>query len=147
MSGPEEDVELLEACLQHTQRSEHHLCIGNLSRTCQNQTLGGTIDIIECISGEEKAWDQLLNIYWRDLRAWSREVDADNEAQGLDVASAADALLASQRAWLKHRDAECTFRWLPYAGGTIRGPIAAQCQLDLTAARVLIFYSALSDEP
>lgn len=148
LAGPEDDAELLKACMFHAPDTERHLCIGNLSRTCQETPGGGsTIGIVECVSSEEKAWDHLLNIYWKDLREWSRDIDEDIAEQKLTAPSAADTLLDSQRAWIKHRDAECTFRWLPYAGGTIRGPIAAQCMLEMTAARVLTFYAALSDEP
>ena len=144
----EEDARDLEACLENTPPNDLERCIGNLSNLCQSQPDGGTtVGIINCVAAEEQAWDRLLNAYWADLKVMAANIDTENAALGLDVPSAADNLLSAQRGWLKYRDGECTFRWLPYADGTIRGPIAAGCRLNMTASRVIEFYLALDGEP
>lgn len=138
----------LEACLENTPPDDLERCIGNLSNLCQSQPDGATtVGIVTCISSEEQAWDRLLNSYWADLKVMAANIDAQNADLGQDVPSAADSLLSAQRGWLRYRDGECTFRWLPYADGTIRGPISAGCRLRMTANRVIEFYLALSDDP
>ncbi|MEM7238792.1 MAG: lysozyme inhibitor LprI family protein [Pseudomonadota bacterium] len=147
-AGGDGDTRLLEACLGNTPPDAHHLCIGNLSTACQSQPGGQTtVGMVDCIASEEQAWDRLLNSYWRDLQDLAVAIDAQNQSLGPEVPGASDSLLEAQRGWLKYRDGECAFRWLPYAGGTIRGPIAASCRLEMTARRVIEFYAALSQEP
>ena len=47
-----------------------------------------------------------------------------------------NALLASQRAWLVFRDAECVIEGYAFRGGSAQGMAVAQCKAALTRARI-----------
>jgi uncharacterized protein YecT (DUF1311 family) len=72
-----------------------------------------------------------------------REVDAAlNDFYGQIVSRlkvnppARQALLESQRAWIRFRDAECAFATINSADGGIAPMLVAQCRQRLTAQRV-----------
>lgn len=54
-------------------------------------------------------------------------------------------LLKSQLAWLKFRDAECTYRTQKYKGGSIRPLMYNTCLESLTKERNSHFRNALKD--
>ena len=62
-----------------------------------------------------------------DLRRGIRKPDGDPTYQA--------ALLASQRAWLVYRDAQCRLASFEYRGGTAESLAAGQCLTALTNAR------------
>lgn len=141
-----DDAAMLEACLSNASWDMRRDCIGVISAPCQEAPGGAsTLGIVECLGREHQAWDALLNRWWPGMKADAEATDASNREHGIDVANAAETLLTAQRAWLNYRDAECAFRWLPYAGGTIRGPIAASCMMEMTAERAIDFYAHLNN--
>ncbi|MEM7509052.1 MAG: lysozyme inhibitor LprI family protein [Pseudomonadota bacterium] len=136
-----EDATALEACLAAQSWDTRKTCIGTISGPCQEQPSGATtIGIVDCLNREHRAWDTLLNRWWPDMKADAEATDASNREYGIDAPDASETLLNAQRAWLSYRDAECTFQWLRYAGGTIRGPVAASCMMEMTAERAIGFY-------
>ena len=54
-----------------------------------------------------------------------------------------DRLLASQRQWIKDRDAECQRAYDSAGGGSIRVIYGAECQRNLTARKAIEFYFSL----
>ncbi len=52
-----------------------------------------------------------------------------------DNEKAKDLLKTAQQAWIKFRDAECTFRSSDSEGGTIHATILAGCLTDMTEER------------
>lgn len=146
-ADPQADAAQLTACLDRAEPAARKDCIGSIANPCQDAPGGATtIGIVDCLAREEKAWDVLLNRYWPGMKEKARETDASNAEFVPHAPKAAEALLAAQRAWLAFREAECERAWIPYAGGTIRGPISASCALEFTAERAVTFYVELNSE-
>lgn len=72
---------------------------------------------------------------WRRTLAALRREDADNRRERANKPDLAASLLASQRAWLKYRDAECTMVADQAAGGTGYGELGSECSIILTRQR------------
>jgi uncharacterized protein YecT (DUF1311 family) len=88
----------------------------------------------ECESLRFKRADAALNRQWAITKAAVARQDGDygaNDKRGTDSA----ALLASQRAWLAYRDAECKIEGFAMRGGTGEPMLVAGCMADLTQAR------------
>jgi uncharacterized protein YecT (DUF1311 family) len=86
---------------------------------CMERSGGITADMLECINKETARQDTVLNDKYK--RLMSR---VSNERQKL--------LLEAQRAWIKFRDANCSF----YAeGGSIAQVAANDCFLQATVDR------------
>ena len=120
------DATMLERCVQSygagPQSEVIERCVGMFQPRCKEQT---TIGIAECLMREQRAWDELLNLWWAPMKARA-------QANGTW-----DALLAAQRQWIKDRDAECARRYDAADGGSIRVIWGAACQRDLTAAKAV----------
>ncbi|SFS03334.1 lysozyme inhibitor LprI family protein [Sphingomonas jatrophae] len=71
---------------------------------------------------------------WAVTNAAMKRRDAANGSRGGGFGYAA-ALLASQRAWLRFRDAECAIEGGEYAGGSAQAMTTAFCRARLTDAR------------
>ena len=78
----------------------------------------------------EKA-DAALNDIWPKLKT-----DAEDSDKGSDKHEYADALLASQRAWITFRDAECTWQGFEAHGGSLEPMLVAGCMAKLTRDRI-----------
>ncbi|MEX0955973.1 MAG: lysozyme inhibitor LprI family protein [Rhizobiaceae bacterium] len=74
--------------------------------------------------------DAALNAAYAEVRS---HLDADGRAQ----------LVATQRAWIAFRDAECSFRSRGVEGGTIYTTIHAGCLTALTEQRTQDFNTML----
>ncbi|WP_295048727.1 lysozyme inhibitor LprI family protein [uncultured Paracoccus sp.] len=117
---------VVESCLADTPRGRVDPdCIGAAADQCQTAPGGSTtIGIGQCLSAETDAWDRLLNEEWKQVRS-----------SFADDQTAADSLLAAQRAWIGWRDAECEFQYDRYGGGSMRSIAATGCRMTLTARR------------
>lgn len=117
---------VVEACFADTPRGRIDPdCVGAASNQCQTGPGGSsTMGIGQCLSAEAEVWDRLLNDEWKQLRAVFK-----------DDQTAADSLLAAQRAWIAWRDAECGFQYDRYGGGSMRSVAATGCRMELTARR------------
>lgn len=111
-------------------------CLGAAANACQLLDGGGTtLGITECIIAEKVAWDDLLNTNYQALRDLFRGQEAigqDLSGEELNL-----RLRDAQRAWIAFRDADCSFRYDMYRGGTIRNIVGANCSLVMTAQRAL----------
>jgi len=128
------DAKLIEACLSEVERTDGNDgtsdtardCVGLVAEACQaaapeNQT---TIGMTGCMLRETDFWDADLNASYAHLE------------DRLEP-KAFDALRTAQRNWIAFRDADCTFQYTHWQGGTIRAIYGASCRLDHTAARAL----------
>lgn len=79
--------------------------------------------------------DAALNIRYRATMAFMRHMDGLHEPDARTGPSYQDALLASQRAWLRFRDTECVVESHEFRGGSAEGMAGAQCRATLTQAR------------
>ena len=80
--------------------------------------------------GFEKA-DQELNALWPKLKA-----DAESNDKDTGKHEYGDALLASQRAWIVFRDAECVWQGYEAHGGSLEPMIVNDCSARLTRDRI-----------
>ncbi len=62
---------------------------------------------------------------------------------GDDAKETLRRLMASERAWIAYRDAECDFEGTSMLGGTGEGLVIVDCQYMMTAARVKAIGSVL----
>lgn len=79
--------------------------------------------------------DVVLNERYRAAMAEMRRKDALHAADAGPGPSYQAALLASQRAWLAFRDAECLVEGYRYRGGSARPMMEAQCKAAVTRQR------------
>lgn len=121
------DADTITSCIKTEQDAgrDARSCAGRISEPCMKE-LGGdsTLGMRMCLDRETKVWDALLNQEYQALISHL-------EGNGLKKVKAA------QRAWIAGRDADCEVPYGLFEGGTIAGPMAAQCMLDATADRVL----------
>ncbi len=114
-------VERIESCLADRQPilMQGQACIGIHWNAClrhaENQT---TLGMERCYLDEYRAWDALLNRYWRQRPA-------------------GEALLQVQRAWLTYRDRKCAYFRVHHHGGSIARWLGAHCMADTTARRAI----------
>ncbi len=123
------DVVLVEACLEKNRAAGPHrdgLCLELIAGPCQARPGGETTrGMVMCIQRELAVWDELLNRYYFAL---IRQLDKPAMA----------ALRQAQRAWIPFRNKTCAFPPALYQGGTIGGPLAAQCLMEETARRTAV---------
>jgi uncharacterized protein YecT (DUF1311 family) len=89
--------------------------------TCMDKANGVNPDTIDCILAETKQQDARLNENYKRLMSKLSE-------------ERKKALLEAQRAWIRFRDANCTF-WDDPAGGQSAAVTAKECILTTTADR------------
>ena len=89
--------------------------------TCMDKANGVNPDMIDCILAETKQQDARLNENYKRLMSKLSE-------------ERKKALLEAQRAWIRFRDANCTF-WDDPAGGQSAAVTAKECILTMTADR------------
>ena len=89
-----------------------------------------------------RAADAALNAQYRTTMAIAAKKDIDRASELKAGAARPDgqpsyqaALLASERAWLAYRDAQCVVAGFPYRGGTMEDLAGGQCLVTLTRAR------------
>ena len=78
--------------------------------------------------------DAAMTRQWRTTYARMKALDSADHSRGGGFGYAA-ALLESQRAWLKFRSTECVLEGGQFAGGSMQGMIATQCETFLTDDR------------
>ena len=72
---------------------------------------------------------------WNRTSAAMKRLDRDPEASHAGSGSYFSALLASQRAWLKFREAECRIEGYANRGGTLQPMTESDCYADVTNGR------------
>ena len=108
-------------------------CVGGWSTPCTETPGGGsTRGLSGCLAQELEAWESVRSAVHARLLDAARTYDED-PVDGAPPVGA--SLVAAKAAWEAHRDAQCTYEWSEYAGGTMRGIVAVSCRLQLTADR------------
>jgi uncharacterized protein YecT (DUF1311 family) len=98
---------------------------------------GSTMEMHECIGVKLAVADKELNTFYRAIRAQlaktakGRDVDAKKSALEIDA-----RLVASQRAWVAFRDADCLLQGVDMLGGSGEGLVIHGCTLTKTRERV-----------
>lgn len=127
-----------EACLAAAP-ADLASCVGHAADACMAENPQGdtTMGMSFCLSQEWEWWDARLNAAYAALMEKHEAGDAQVKAEGLEVASVAEALRAMQRAWIVYRDAACDYERAQWAGGTGGGPATAACLMQQTGVRTL----------
>jgi uncharacterized protein YecT (DUF1311 family) len=127
-----------EACLAAAP-ADLASCVGHAADACMTENEMGetTIGMGFCLSQEWEWWDARLNAAYGALMEQHEAGDAQVKAEGLEVASVAEALRTMQRAWIVYRDAACAYERAQWAGGTGGGPATAACLMQQTGVRTL----------
>ncbi|MBG1233075.1 lysozyme inhibitor LprI family protein [Aestuariivirga litoralis] len=88
-------------------------------------------DMTLCAQLEYGKADKALNAIWPKIKAAAEDSDKDSGKHDY-----AEALLASQKAWLAYRDAQC--KWLGFEGhgGSIEPMLVNNCLAAQTEARI-----------
>ena len=81
-----------------------------------------------------KASDVAMTAQWQRSYAYMKRLDAQGRPGGGGLGYAA-ALLESQRAWLRFRDAQCGLESARNGGGSIQPMVRAQCAERMTRER------------
>ena len=79
--------------------------------------------------------DAAMNVQYRATMARMRTMDGYHAPDAQTGPSYENALLASQRAWLKFRDAECVIEGYQFRGGSAQPMAQSQCLADVTKQR------------
>jgi len=145
-----DDLAAIEACVaEHRtggQVAMEERCVGIVAGPCAETPQGqSTQGMNACFARESAAWDVLLNRVWPEMRARARAFDEANEVATLGLPSADQKLLASQRAWLTWREAECAARQAEWGAGTFGSNIHAFCWHELTARRTIALLDRVDD--
>lgn len=97
--------------------------------TCNQQD--NTLAIVDCYEKRVDVWDQRLNAVYGQLMAELKKDDPDRVAP----------LRTAQLAWIKYRDANCTFYYSE--GGTIKQIDTITCKLQMTQDRAIELQGSL----
>ncbi len=99
-----------------------------------------TVGYNNCISSAYKAADAELNKVYKAIKSqYSTQKDADSK-------EIVKRLVASERAWIKFRDANCELAGIQMLGGTGEGPMVGGCLVSTTIDRVHELQSIFSSE-
>lgn len=91
-------------------------------------------DMTRCAVADYARADAAMTKQWKASYNFMKARDAKDMSRGGGFGYAA-ALLASQRAWLKYRDAQCVIVAGEFAGGSVQPMAAARCKQRLSAIR------------
>ena len=94
-----------------------------------------TQDLNACFGAKWQRADAAMNVAYRAAMAKMKAQDAQPQPDATTGPSYAGALLASQRAWLAFRDAECLNESYRYRGGTMTEMEDLGCRATLTQTR------------
>ena len=94
-----------------------------------------TPEVNACFGARWKRADAAMNVAYRMAMAKMKAQDAHPQPDATTGPSYAAALLASQRAWLAFRDAECLSESYRYRGGTMVEMANLGCRATLTQTR------------
>ena len=122
-----DDAETIAGCLKSERDAGRsgRICAGRVSDPCLAQPgNNSTTGMVQCVDGETKVWDDLLNADYQRLL-------------GILEGKAAESVRQAQRAWIALRDADCHVPYDIFEGGTMARLDSANCVLDHTALRVL----------
>ena len=109
------------------------LMVAAPAAACDNQQTQSAMT--ECAVRRWEQADAALNRQWPVAAAAMKAADTDRDANDKRPGYFA-ALLASQRAWLQFRDAQCLVEGYQMRGGSGEPMLVAMCKAALTEERV-----------
>ncbi len=92
------------------------------------------VGLKECTHTAYSEADKVLTKTYRSVQAALKATPGDSEAD--DKKEEFKRLLASERAWITYRDAECDLQGVEMLGGSGEGLVIGTCLYSLTAQRV-----------
>ena len=135
-----------EGCLTEAEGVERLACVGAAAKVCMSKPNGDTtVGMGFCLGRELGVWDDRLNAAYARLRRVEWQNMEEAESADLRVPDTVTALRDMQRAWMRYRDATCTYEFSTWGGGTGGGPANTSCLLDLTARQALMLEDRLED--
>lgn len=96
---------------------------------CANQMDQSTMT--RCAGIDFEKADAELNRIWPEIKS-----DAQESDEGTGKTEHLDALMASQRAWLAYRDAECAWQGFEAHGGSMEPMLVNACLAEMTNKRI-----------
>ncbi|WP_375398656.1 lysozyme inhibitor LprI family protein [uncultured Sphingomonas sp.] len=112
---------------------------------CEAAERRSGVDERQCHGELAVRTDVEMAAQWRRTLAKLKRDDVENRRQKLNVPDLAPPLLASQRAWLRYRDAQCAVVSNQAAGGTGYGDMGSLCEIELTRQRIDILRKLETD--
>jgi uncharacterized protein YecT (DUF1311 family) len=97
-------------------------------------------DMNQCAYLDFEKADKQLNALWPGIKADTKQQDTD---EGEGKTEYLDALMASQRAWITYRDAECQRYSNESKGGSMQPLMLYGCMASMTEKRI----KELQDNP
>ena len=94
-----------------------------------------TAEMLYCANRDQRIADAALNKAYQAANAVMVSMDVDRNKTYDKRVGYHDALLASQRAWLKFRDAQCVTEGYSARGGSMEPLMASSCIEELTKSR------------
>ena len=88
-----------------------------------------------CYGNLAERTDQEMSAQWRRTLAVVRQEDVENRKERRNKPEMATGLLASQRAWLRYRDAQCGMVSDQFTGGNGYGEFDSRCRVELNRQR------------
>lgn len=101
-------------------------------------------DMNQCAYRAYQKADRAMNAQWRVTLAAMRRWDRSTAKDGLGPPPA-QLLLASQRAWLAYRDAQCRIEGQYARGGTMQPMLESSCMETLTIRRTEELQELITD--
>jgi uncharacterized protein YecT (DUF1311 family) len=107
------------------------------SSPCAVAERTSAIDRRRCHGELDAQTDREMSAQWKLTVAAVRREDEQNRREKLNQPDLAAGLLASQRAWLRYREAHCTMVSEQFAGGTGQGEVYNLCRIHLNRERTV----------
>ncbi|MEO0357330.1 MAG: lysozyme inhibitor LprI family protein [Pseudomonadota bacterium] len=134
-----------QTCLNGDSGDAFVACANTLVSACYARPDGGTtLGMWVCNTAMTRIWDGHLNAQWPNARALAQASDAQSRTHFPEFAQMWDSLLASQRAWIAFRDAQCTFAYAQWGSGSFRNVAGTGCTMDMTAVRAKVLYDLVA---
>jgi uncharacterized protein YecT (DUF1311 family) len=102
-------------------------------------TQPGNINEMLCAMEADKAVDVVLNTLYGKIVAKLKQTD-DPDHDIKERGELLKRLMASERAWITYREAECSHTSASYLGGSGEGTLLAYCRLSMREDRVNNLY-------
>ena len=134
--APVVDETVITACLQSASYvTPNPACIGAAAEDCMSLPEGATtFGITSCLAAEANIWRGMLEQELAALTVALQSMDASREGSYLAVQP---QLEDAQTAWQAYMRAQCGLEVGIVIDGTISGPTAAACEMDLLAQRAI----------
>lgn len=104
-----------------------------------------TVELKFCAQKEYERADRVLNSVYRDVVARAKAFDRDASGTGTLPPKMYEKLVASEKAWITLRDANCGLEATKYWGGTAYGLVLTQCLTKETAQRTDYLLALFND--